>query len=56
MTDNLETFLDRADKAMYLAKSTGRNRVCSAEVPEIEPIPMSLEVRNDSSAAMQNAS
>lgn len=42
MTDTVETFLDRADKAMYLAKSSGRNQVRSAGVAEIEPIPLSM--------------
>lgn len=36
--DNLESLLARADKALYTAKSTGRNRVCVAPHLAIEPV------------------
>ncbi len=43
-SDSLDTFLDRADKAMYVAKTSGRNRVSQERMPEFEPGPLS---RND---------
>ena len=43
-SDSLDTFLDRADKAMYVAKTSGRNQICSEKSPELEAVPLS---RND---------
>lgn len=42
LSDTIDSFLDRVDKAMYLAKSTGRNRVCASEEANAEPISVKL--------------
>ncbi len=40
-SDSIDTFLDRADKAMYVAKTSGRNLVCSdlSPTPQCDPSP-----------------
>ncbi len=40
-SDSIDTFLDRADKAMYVAKTSGRNLVCSdlSSTPQWGPTP-----------------